>query len=79
MRSYMGASKLLMLIVERHETNASFIEEELNGAGGAATVLGNDEVGDVLAFSIGIIVIFAVEEHYNISILLDRTGFAEVG
>ena len=36
-------------------------------------------VGDVLALSLFVVVIFAVDEHDNICILLDGTGFAEVG
>ena len=41
-------------------------------------MLGDNEVGDVLALSVGIVVVFAVEEHHDIGVLLDGTGFAEV-
>ena len=68
-----------MLSVERHEADALFIEEELDFASGATAVLGKNKVGDILAIGIFIIVIFAINEEDDIGVLLDRTGFAEVG
>ena len=40
-KSY-GASKLLVLVIERHEADASFIEVELDRAGGTTAVLGEN-------------------------------------
>ena len=68
-----------MLIVERHEANASFIEVEFDIAGCATAVLGKDKVGNILTFCIWVVIIFAVNKHYDICILLDGTGFTEVG
>lgn len=67
-----------MLSVERHEAYAFLVEEEFDFAGSAAAVLRENKVGDILAISIFVIVIFAVDEHNNVRILLDGTGFAEV-
>ena len=79
MSANLCASKLLMLIIERHKADAGFIEEELDGSGSATAVLGDNKVGDILAVGIWIIVIFAVEEHYDIGILLDGARFTEIG
>ena len=38
-KSY-GASKLLVLVIERHEADASFIEVEFDIASSATTMLG---------------------------------------
>ena len=67
-----------MLIIERHKANALFIEEELNFTCCATAVFCENEVGDVLAFRLWIVVIFAVDEHDDIGILLDGAGFAEI-
>ena len=45
---------------------------------GSFDVLRENNIGDVLAISILVVVIFAINEHNDISILLDGAGFAEV-
>ena len=74
-----SASELLMLIVERHKANPGFIEVELDCASGAAAMLGENEVGDILTFGFGIVVIFAIQEHDNIGVLLDGARLTEIG
>ena len=49
-----------------------FVEEELNRVDRAVAVLGDDDIGDVLIFRFSIVVVFAVEEHYDVGILLER-------
>ena len=48
------------MLIERHKADALLIEEELDVAGGATTVLGENEVGDVLAFGFWIVIILAI-------------------
>lgn len=67
-----------MLSVERAEADVLLVEVELDTANGTAAMLGKNKVGDVLAVSVFVVIIFAVNEHDDISVLLDRTGFAEV-
>ena len=55
------------------------VEEELDVGSGTAAVLSNDKIGDVLALGFLVVIVFAMDEHDNICILLDGTGFAEVG
>ena len=47
-----------------------FVEEQVDGAYRAVAVLGDDKLGDVFVFSFGVVVIFAVQEHYDIGVLL---------
>ena len=75
----MAARKLLMFIIERHKADARFVEVEFDRAGGAAAVLGKNEVGNILAFGVGIVIVFAIKEHDNIGVLLDGARFAEIG
>ena len=67
------------MLIKRHKADALLVEEELDVAGGTTAVLGENEVGDVLAFGFWIVIILAIQEHNNISILLDRTRLAEIG
>lgn len=66
------------MLIKRHKADALLVEEELDVAGGTTTVLGENEVGDVLTFGFWIVIILAIQEHNNISILLDRTRFAKI-
>ena len=45
----------------------------------AVTLLGNDYVRYVLALGVLIVIILAVDEHYNVGILLDGAGLTKVG
>lgn len=67
------------MLIKRHKADALLVEEELDVAGGTTAVLGENEVGDVLAFGFWIVIILAIQEHNNISILLDRTRLAKIG
>ena len=74
------SSEVVQGIVEHHGVLVDLlVEEELDVAGGTTTVLGENEVGDVLAFGFWIVIILAIQEHNNISILLDRTRLAKIG
>ena len=55
------------------------MEVKFDVAGWTVTVLGDNEVSDVLAFSVGVVVVFAIEKHHDIGVPLDGTGFTEVG
>ena len=68
-----------MLLVERHKADMLLIKEEVDFAGSATTMLSNDEVGNILAFGVGVVVIFAIEEGYDIGVLLDGARFAKIG
>ena len=67
------------MLIKRHKADALLVEEEFDVAGGTTAVLGENEVGDVLAFGFWIVIILAIQEHNNISILLDRTRLAKIG
>ena len=54
------------------------MEEQVYRANRAVAVLGDDKFRYVFIFGFGVIVIFAVQEHYNIRVLLQRAGFAQV-
>ena len=68
-----------MLLVERHKADMLLIKEKIDFTGGATAMLSDNEVGNILAFGVGIVVIFAIEEGYNIGVLLDGTRFAKIG
>ena len=48
-----------------------FVEEQVDGAYRAVAVLGNDKLGDIFVFGFGVVVIFAVQEHYDIGVLFE--------
>ena len=52
---------------------------KLHGSDGAATLLGNDDLGNVLLIRIRIVHFITIDEVYGIGILLDSTGFTQVG
>ena len=54
------------------------MEEQVYRANRAVTVLGDDKFRYVFIFGFRVIVIFAVQEHYNIGVLLQRARFAQV-
>lgn len=60
-----------MTFVERHKAQAFRVEVELDSADGAVTVLGDDQIGDILSLGFRVIVRFAVDEHNDVGILLD--------
>ena len=39
---------------------------------------GDDELGDALLLGILVVLVFAINEHHDVRILLDRSGFAKV-
>ena len=53
------------------------MEEQINCINRAVTVLSDNQLG-MLVLCLGIIVILAVQEGYNIRILLQRAGFTQV-
>ena len=69
-----------MLAIEAHETQALRMEVELNLANRTVTVLGDDEIGDVLDFWIvWFVVTWAVNKADDVGVLLDGAGLAQVG
>ena len=69
---------LLGVFIQRHKSQAFWVEVELDSSDGAVTVLSDDEVGYVLPIGLGIVVRFTIDEGDNVGVLLDRTGFTEV-
>src|ERR1035441_8511247 len=56
------------------------LEGQLDEAGGAVALFGDDEFGD--AFEVGIVLfvdLFAEDEGHDVGVLLDGSGFAQVG
>lgn len=54
------------------------VEEQVYRANRAVTVLGDDKFRYVFIFGFRVIVVFAVQEHYNIGVLFQRARFAQV-
>ena len=48
-----------------------FVEEQVDSAYRAVAVLGDDKLGDIFVFGFRVVVIFAVQEHYNIGVLFE--------
>ena len=68
--------------VERHETKKFGVEIEFDFADWAMTVFCNDKFGDVGWLKVGlvlVVIIDAVKEGNEVGILLDGTGFTEIG
>lgn len=69
-----------MMPVEAHEAQPLGVEVELDFAHWAITVLGDDEVGDVLELGIvWLVVAWPVDEGDDVGVLLDRARLAQVG
>ena len=62
---------LVVLLIQRHKSQSLWVEVQLNLASRSVTVLGDNEVGDVFAFGIGVVVGFAVDKHNDVGVLLD--------
>ena len=65
---------------EVFEARGRVLEGQLDEAGGAVALFGDDEFGD--AFEVGIVLLidlFAEDEGHDIGVLLDGAGFAQVG
>jgi hypothetical protein len=66
--------------IETHKAEALWVEVELYFTDRTVTVLSNDEVGDVLDFGvIWLVVTRAIDETHDVGVLLDGTGFTQVG
>src|SRR3954467_7123673 len=71
----------------RHVLEASVLAQigEVDGAGGAIALLGNDDlsfalgVGIFIAVLVLVVVALAMDKGDDVGVLLDGTGFAEVG
>ena len=50
----------VVMLIERHKADALLVEEEFDIASGATAVLGENKIGDVLAFGLWIVIIFAI-------------------
>ena len=66
--------------VEAHEAQPLGVEVELDFAYWAITVLGDDEVGDVLELGvIWLVVAWPVNKGDDVGVLLNRARFTQVG
>ena len=69
-----------MLAIQAHKTQALRMEVELNLADRTVTVLGDDEISDVLEFRVvWFVVAWAVNKADNVGVLLDGARLAQVG
>ena len=79
---YVFIIPLLVVFVKRHKTEKLGVEVEFDFANGAVTVLSDKELGDIswlIVVVVLFVIIWAVEEHDEVGVLLDRAGLAEVG
>ena len=69
-----------MLAIQAHKTQALWMEVELNLADRTVTVLGDDQVGDVLDFWVAwFVVAGAVNKADDVGVLLNGAGLTQVG
>ena len=69
-----------MLAIQAHKTQALWMEVELNLADRTVTVLGDDQVGDVLDFwVVWFVVAGAVNKADDVGVLLNGAGLTQVG
>ena len=54
-------------------------KDQRDFAGGAVTVFADDAFGHTFFISIRVVVFITIHEHNQVGILLDGTGFAQVG
>src|SRR5512147_1987426 len=66
-------------IVETFEFRETVMEEEFLSPNRSVTVFAHEDIGNALPFGVLVIHIFAIDEHNDISVLLDRAALAEVG
>ena len=62
---------LFIHLCQADKLSELFMEEQVDGAYRAVAVLGDDKLGDVFIFGFRVVVIFAVQEHYNIGVLFE--------
>src|ERR1700704_4642900 len=70
--SWFGPARLQ--VVEPRVVAAEF---ELDHAGRAVAVLGDDQLGDAWPL-VGFVVLWAKQKHYNVTILFDTSAFTKV-
>ena len=64
--------------VHRLEGGALLIEVEVGLAGGAVSMLFNEDFRDVWPIALGVTLVLAVNEHHNVRILLNAPRIAQV-
>ena len=52
---------------------------EFNGSDRAVSLFGDDDFSDVFLVGVFVVIVVSVEEHNHVGILLDGSGFSEVG
>ena len=52
---------------------------QVDGSDRTVSLLGYDDFGDSFHFTVFIVIIITVNEHYNVGILLDGSGLSKVG
>ncbi len=67
--------------IKIEEANVLTVEVEFCHTYGTVTVLFNENLGDVwsLSFFVFVHLVFTVNKHYNVGVLLDRTRVTKVG
>src|SRR4051794_4457039 len=66
-------------VKESLESRVLSEKREFDDSGRAVTLLGNDQFRQSLVFLSGFINLFPVNKHDKVGILLDRSGFTQVG
>src|SRR5439155_7156348 len=61
------------------EFRVALQEREPLDAGRSVAVLGEDDLGEALLVGLLVVVLVAVDEHNEVGVLLDRSGFSQVG
>jgi hypothetical protein len=64
--------------IELAECRLVSIKVQLDHTGGSVTVLFNQDLGDIGALGILVLLVFAVDEHDDIRVLLNRTRITKV-
>ena len=55
------------------------MEVEFDFAGRAVAVFADVQIGQALAVGVGVVHFLAIDKHDQVSVLFDRTGFAQIG
>ena len=70
----------MLLKIEQSFKTCEFTKErEFHDACGAVALFGNDQFGEAGVFIRRLVKLFAVDEHHDIRILLNRTRLTQVG
>ena len=67
-----------MLAIHAVKTGVPAVPSQVDGAGLAVAVLGDDALGNVVLFGILVVIVVAVEKEHDVRVLLDGAGFTQI-